>query len=179
MLTKIDRVYHDGSGGFREQLFSLYLDGTFTDNDKTYLKFIRNRISIGTAGSASLDMNNPGSDSHESWQLMDRSIEEFGVCGFLHTHPSGIFNFSSQDWKLIYGFALANGSKPIWHGVQTLNSSIINLICAQYYKDRFFIRIYDPIESNIDDSVFLVNAVHKISQHGFNGEIIQPIETQN
>ena len=95
MIKRIERAYHDGDGGFREQIFGLYPTALWEDDSgNEYIKMIRQHLLTCQPGAASLDIAELGGDTSAAWSAMDNLIENESVRGFFHTHPAGFQDFS-------------------------------------------------------------------------------------
>jgi hypothetical protein len=140
VINPIDPRYHQHNApkGFREQLAVLYF-GSITE-DKVHL--IRSYLRVGLSTATSFDPERPGADSAASWQLIDRMIEEEQVCGVFHTHPPGIHDFSGQDWASMRAFAVANGKRYLFYGVQALDHEMSHFVCLNMLGGRVFVYDY-------------------------------------
>lgn len=120
---------------FKEQMFALFPWGDYRGE----LRMYRDRVSVCQPGSASFDPENPGVDSFSSWQCLDELIENKGCCGTFHTHPPGVDDFSSTDWRTYRGLARANGKKVLYHGIQACGSEASRWIAMCMIKGNVLV----------------------------------------
>lgn len=151
-LKPLDRLYHDGEGGFREQMAVLYPAGQYEDQ----VKFIRTFISIGQPSVVGFDPDNPGADTAAGWQRLDGLIEDGRVRGLFHTHPEGVLDFSEQDKRAQTALAQAKGKLPIYHGVQALGNSTAHWIAMHMISGKVICYDFGWQESDLADPVILL-----------------------
>lgn len=153
VIRRHDPEYHGGT--FREQIAVLYpLD---IDEDRGEVTLIRSFVHVCQPGAASLDPEQPGLDSFEAWQEMDRYIEDQGARGFFHTHPRCCSQWSGDDHCVQNGLAKANGGLLLWHGVQPVFSEryepVSRFVCVWMAHGEVFRYNYPLIADNIEQPV--------------------------
>lgn len=163
VINPIDRSHHDGDGGFREQICALYYTGLWDDS---WAKFVKSCFHVCQPGAASLDPKNPGADTLAAWQAADELIENENVRGFYHTHPGGAWGFSPQDYRLIAGFARANGEMPLWHVVQAADANVAAAVCANMINNQVFIYKLGMFPHDPSDPILLLPLPIKVERLG-------------
>lgn len=141
--------YHGGDGGFREQMAVLRLVGS----EDGHLQFLRSFVTVCQPGMSGFDPAHPGEDTPQGWKNLDAMIENENVRGTFHTHPPGFYDFSVKDWQSMKGLAMANGMRPIYHGVQAVDQTTAHFICLrmvggvihQYDFGFFDVDIHSPV----------------------------------
>lgn len=139
VLNPFQPQYHTAEN-FREQLAVLYFAGISNER----INLLRSYVRVGLPGMTSFDKERPGADSLQSWQIIDEMIEKEGVCGVFHTHPPNVDDFSAQDWESMRAFALANGKKYLFYGVQAAekyNRLMTHFVCLNAVNGSVF--VYD------------------------------------
>jgi len=156
LVNPINPKYHT-EDNFREQMAVLYVAGDvenpILDN---LIKMVRSFISIGTPHMSGFDSDFPGQDTEDGWKVLDNLIEEHHVRGTFHTHPPGVRDFSEQDILSIKGLAKANGSMPIWHGVQSVDYDHAHFVCARMICGHVQFCDFSWIKSDLNDPVLLL-----------------------
>lgn len=147
VVRQLDKRYHT-EDNFREQIALLY--PLEMDEEKREVTLIRTFAYVCDSGAASLDPEHPGLDTFRAWEEMDAFVEEHGVCGFFHTHPSCLWNWSGLDINTQNGLAKANGKKYLWHGVQACSGGGITVygsefVCCWMERGRVFRYVYPPL----------------------------------
>lgn len=138
---------------FREKIGIFRLANKYTYEDEQLLA-IRQIIFECQPGLASFDEFNPGADSLKSWQFIEKWIDSDIACGLFHTHPSGLTDFSEQDWRLIRGFAKAYGDKLLWHVMQTEdNMFTVRCVAAHMINKQVIIHDFGFINCFVEDTV--------------------------
>ena len=155
-VRKFDAGFHT-SESFREQIATL----TLVHTEGRSITLLREFYQVCQPGLASFDDVNPGADTFRSWDKMDSLIEDRGVRGFFHTHPPLCCDWSSKDIRSQTGFAKANGSKYLWHGVQAASQgdTIVHgseFVCTWMDHGRVFRYKYGFIEDYLDDSLIFL-----------------------
>ncbi len=150
-VCPINRVYHDGEGGFREQMAVLRPGAIWADE----ILMIRDFVTVCTPGMAGFDSEQPGLDTAAGWKRLDTLIENEGVRGLFHTHPPGAGDFSSKDREAQIALARTYGSRLLWHGIQPVTTKdTARFICMRMVGASMVI-VYDFgwITTNINDRV--------------------------
>ena len=154
-IRLIDHGYHNKGlcPSFREQIAVLYPIGFM---DRSHIKMMRDFVNVGLPGVSGFDQEQPGVDTAEGWAILDDLIENQGVRGIFHTHPPGISGFSGQDYVSQLGLAQANGSRLIWHVVQSLGDKESHVICLNMIAQQVFYYDLGRLRFDINDPVLLL-----------------------
>ncbi len=148
-INTIDPYFHDGKGGFREQMFTLRVKDVGDDD----IWMWRSHFLTCQSAMAGFDVDNPGRDTAAGWAKLDDLIEKQEVRGTFHTHPAGVNDFSTKDFGSMSGLARANGQRYLWHGVQAVGSAEARFLCAHmiggqvifYDMGELKMDVFDPI----------------------------------
>lgn len=134
-------------GNFREQIAPIYI-GSVGDE---VIQLVRSYDRVCLPGLASFDTDKPGSDSAAGWEYINDIIDNHKGCGVFHTHPPRVDTFSGRDWMTMRAFALANGKKYLWYGVQACDSPTAHFICMNMLGGKIFCYDYGQVFSRPDD----------------------------
>ncbi|KKM99268.1 hypothetical protein LCGC14_1149620 [marine sediment metagenome] len=145
--------FHD-CDDFREQIAVLYLDSIQNET----VRFVRSWIRVCQPGMASFDPINPGAGGSAGWNWLDDKIENRGVRGVFHTHPLGVENFSGHDVVSQIALAKTYGKKMLWHGVQAYDCEYAHFKCMYMINGQIFVYEYDPILSDPNDMIIILQA---------------------
>ncbi len=154
MINAIDPEFHCASN-FREQVAVLFPAAFYDGNLVAHRSFLHSCL----PGRASFDAEKPGEDTLAGWQYIDGMIDDHGVCGMFHTHPSGCIDWSGEDKRLIHGFAKAHGKKILWHVMQPLDHPSARCVAAHMPINGHVV-IYDfgYVESSPTDTAIVLPA---------------------
>ncbi len=153
----VNMKFHMASG-FREQLATL--QRIHVDKRGRRIKMVRSFVSVCQPGVASFDPDDPGASTFAAWQQMDKFVED-GMCGFFHTHPPGVLDFSDRDMGLQSGLAKTNGSKLLWHGVQACTGGGLGVaasvfVCCWMSEHRVFRYKYRVIRDDLSNPILVL-----------------------
>jgi hypothetical protein len=149
IIRRYDEEAHKGDN-FCEQIALLFpLEITEVE-----ITLVRSFVYVCQPGSASLDPENPGTDTFEAWEEMDQFIDNQGARGFFHTHPGAFFQWSPQDLTAQNGLAKANGRIFLWHGMQAAGMpGRSTFVCSWMENGRVFRYNYGRIEDDLDSPI--------------------------
>lgn len=162
-INPLNWAYHGGEHGFREQMSVLRPVGDTVDG---LIKLARSFLTVGTAGMSGFDSGKPGEDTAKGWEVLDSLVENESVRGTFHTHPPGVYSFSGQDWRAIEGLAKANGSIPMFHGVQAIDAQTAHFVCARMLAGQVHVHDLGWYESDLNDPILLLPGPPKVRVSG-------------